>query len=179
MTASIKAICAAGVVACLLGASPLASAATVRASLDGFSEVPSIFTLANGDFRAKIRLKDGTLAYRLSYEGFDTFVRFAHIHFSARGTNGGVIVFLCDNLGVGPDGTPPCPQESGSVSGEIDGDDVVGPDGQGISPGDFSALVEAIFAGTGYVNVHSDRFSSGEIRGQIRGRQKDDDDDDD
>jgi hypothetical protein len=33
----------------------------------------------------------------------------AHIHFGPGRVNGGIMVFLCSNLGNGPEGTQPCP----------------------------------------------------------------------
>ena len=44
---------------------------------------------------------------------------------------------------------------------------VIGPDGQGIAPGEFSKVIEAIRSGVTYVNVHSMKFPPGEIRGQV------------
>jgi len=44
---------------------------------------------------------------------------------------------------------------------------VVGPAGQGIAPGELDEFIRAIRAGVTYVNVHSTKFPSGEIRGQI------------
>jgi len=45
---------------------------------------------------------------------------------------------------------------------------VIGPAGQGIAPGEFSKVLEAIRSGVTYVNVHSVQFPPGEIRGQVR-----------
>jgi hypothetical protein len=45
--------------------------------------------------------------------------------------------------------------------------DVIGPASQGIGPGDFGKLVDAIRSGVTYVNVHTPMFPAGEIRGQI------------
>jgi len=53
------------------------------------------------------------------------------------------------------------------VTGTIAASDVIGPVPQGVGPGDFDKLVQAIEAGEAYVNVHSSRFPDGEIRGQI------------
>ena len=86
-------------------------------------------------------------------------------------------MFLCSNLGNGPQGTPACPPQ-GTVEGELDAADVVGPNAaptvQGIEPGAFSELVDAIRAGHTYVNVHSTKWPGGEIRAQIRGKNGDD-----
>jgi hypothetical protein len=79
-------------------------------------------------------------------------------------------VFLCSNLGNGPDGTQSCPPSDGEISGTIGPDDVVGPDAQGIAPGEFNALLEAMLARTAYANVHTVGHDGGEIRGQIAPR---------
>ena len=88
-------------------------------------------------------------------------VLFAHIHFGARGVNGGVIAFLC-----GGGSKPACPP-SGTVSGTIVAADIVGPNAQGIETGSFDEAVRAIRAGAVYANVHTTRWSGGEIRGQV------------
>ena len=46
-------------------------------------------------------------------------------------------------------------------------EDVVGPDAQGIPPGAFDALLEAMLAKSAYANVHTAAHEGGEIRGQI------------
>ena len=87
---------------------------------------------------------------------------FAHIHFGKPATNGGVIAFLC-----GGGGKPACPA-SGEVSGVIMPDDVVGPEAQGIAPGEFHELVRAIKRNATYVNVHTETYPTGELRGNVR-----------
>ena len=135
--------------------------------LTGYEETPqSLSTPANGEFKLRIDRLSDTLEYELSYRGFETPVLQAHIHFGARATTGGISVFLCSNLGNGPAGTPACPQE-GTVSGTLGAADVVGPAGQGIAPGEFEELVDAIRAGVTYANVHSQARPAGEIRAQI------------
>ena len=44
---------------------------------------------------------------------------------------------------------------------------MIGPASQGIGPGDFAKLIDAIRSGVTYVNVHTPMFPAGEIRGQI------------
>jgi len=171
-------------VVALVALSPLAHAG-VKAKLTGFQEVPSVSTDATGRFKAKLDRRDNVLEFRLSYAGIETFVRFAHIHFNQRHDNGGIIVWLCDNTGGSPTAVDPCPQGAGTVEGIITADDVVGPAGQGIAAGEFDEVIEAINARATYVNVHSDTFPGGEIRGQIRGslgrgdRHRDEEDEDD
>ena len=142
----------------------------LRAKLKGASEVPAISTVARGKFRADIRGEE--IHYTLSYSGLEGPVRFAHIHFAQEDVNGAVVAFLC-----GGGGKPACPQ-SGEVTGVITPADVMattGPPDQGIAAGEFGEFVTAIKRELTYVNVHSDKFPGGEIRGQIEGGDEDDD----
>lgn len=136
------------------------------ARLGGLEEVPSVSTPANGSFFAN--LGDGVLDYNRRYDGIRTPVLFAHIHLGEARTNGGVSAFLCDNTGAAPPGTPACPQTGGEVTGSVSAEDVIGPEDQGIAPGEFEELVAALREGATYANVHSETFSAGQIRGQIR-----------
>lgn len=151
-----------------IGAAPLiASAETERARLEGFQEVPPVSTDAVGSFTARIDRRADEIRYVLTYAGIESGVRFAHIHFGQPGVNGGVMVFLCDNTGGAPVVTPACPLNSGNVEGTLQANDVIGPAGQGIDPGEFDEVLEAIRAGTAYVNVHSETFPGGELRGSL------------
>lgn len=148
-----------------------------QASLDGYQEVPAVSTTGEGQFQAEVDRATGELRYRLRYRGLEGGdILFAHIHFGRRGTNGGVIAFLCSNA-TPPAGvdTPLCPSEGETLEGVLRRFDVVGPDLQGIDPGEAGEALDALRAGAGYVNVHTDGFPNGEIRGQIdygRGKRK-------
>jgi CHRD domain-containing protein len=138
----------------------------LRAKLHGFTEVPAVSTAAQGRFQARI---DGDeIHYKLRYADLEAPIRFAHIHFGQEAVSGGVAAFLC-----GGGSKPACPQ-SGEVSGTIVASDVEGPAAQGIAPGEIDELIEAMESGVTYANVHSDKFPSGEIRGQIEGVDEDD-----
>jgi hypothetical protein len=145
-------------------------------SLNGYQEVPSISTLATGEFRARVvRTASGpTLSYRLEYGNIQNAVA-AHIHLGQAGVNGGVSAFLC-----GGSDTPACPPTGGTVTGTIESSDVIGPSSQGIDPGEIGELIKAIQAGVTYVNVHTSDgnddpsdptgpgdLPTGEIRGQL------------
>jgi len=139
------------------------------ARLSGYQEVPSISTVASGRFKASIDDQSGSIHYELSYSGLEAEVRQAHIHFGQRSVNGGISVFLCQTT-FNPDPTglaPTCPQ-SGTVTGVLTLNNVIGPAGQGIAATEFAELVAAIRAGVAYANVHSTKFPGGEIRGQLR-----------
>jgi hypothetical protein len=150
----------------------------VREHLSGYQEVavapnPStISTSGTGDFDAEVR--DDRIEYTLSYGGLEGDVLQAHIHLGARAIAGGISAFLCSNLGNGPAGTPTCPgPRDGTVTGTIEPADVVGPTGQGIAPGEYAELLRAIRAGATYANVHTSKYTAGEIRAQLDGRGHD------
>lgn len=141
-----------------------------RAALTGYEEVPAISTPASGAFKATLNRAGDRLSWRLTYRDIATPVQQAHIHFGQQAVNGGVSAFLCSNLPEAPSGTQACPAPPARISGTVGAQDVVGPAAQGIAPGELSELVSAMRAGVTYVNVHSDAFPDGEIRGQIQPR---------
>jgi CHRD domain-containing protein len=144
----------------------------VRAHLVGVNEVPSVSSPATATFRAVIDEEGGTISYTLKYEGFLNTVTQSHFHFGQHHTSGGISVFICTNLGNSP-GSPACPAAQGEISGVATAASVIGPAGQGISPGEFAELLAAIRAGSVYVNIHSNIFPAGEIRGQLVGGHRD------
>jgi hypothetical protein len=164
----LGAIAAAGVV---LGAAPvLADRGTdFKARLKSLNEVPSVVTGASGKFEGDLNRAGDQIAWELRYEGLEGTVTQAHIHVGQRHTNGGISVFFCTNLGNGPAGTQACPPSPARISGTFTAADVVGPAGQGVSPGEFADLLKALKAGAAYANVHSTLAPGGEIRGQIEG----------
>lgn len=140
----------------------------IRERLSGYQETPlALSTPGKGTFEARIDRHDQSISYRLSYADLESTVTQAHIHFGAEGQSGGISVFLCTNLGNGPAGTQPCPPQPATVSGTIVPNDVIGPAAQGIAPGEFGELVDAIRAGAAYANVHSEKYPGGEIRAQF------------
>ncbi len=55
-----------------------------------------------------------------------------------------------------------------SIVGFIDASDVVGPTAQGMAVGNFGPVVRALKQGVTYVNLHTDKYPGGEIRGQLK-----------
>lgn len=140
---------------------------TFATQLIGWQEVPSVSTVARGFFWAKLDEKARLITFTLKYDPLEGAVQQAHIHVGQRHTNGGVSVFLCSNLGNAPAGTPACPVGPAEVTGTLADTSVIGPAAQGVAPGEFDELIRAIRSGSAYVNVHSDKFPAGEIRGQL------------
>ena len=152
----------------------------LRTFLSGYEEPPAVSTVGRGTFEATIDEDAMEIRYRLSYANLETPATQAHIHFGQRRTNGGISAWLCGNPPAvnPPAGTPLCPPTTGTVTGTIEPEDVIGPANQGIEPGSFAELVRAIRAGVTYANVHTTRFPGGEIRGQLPGHNRRDHDDD-
>lgn len=163
---ALTAVGAAGAVALGQGGSD------VNAKLTGYQEVPALSTSGHGTFRASIRNHGTAIRYKLTYAGLEAKPLQAHIHLGQRGVNAGVIVFLCDNTGAGPAGTKPCPDPAGTVTGTLQAADVIGPAAQGIAAGEFGELVRAIRAGATYANVHTEKYTGGEIRAQLERKGK-------
>jgi CHRD domain-containing protein len=159
------------IVVCFVSASAFVLAQSfkfIHESLTGYEETPmALSTTGNGEFHARISHDDKRIQYQLSYSDLEGTVQQSHIHLGARGTSGGISVFLCTNLNNGPAGTQPCPPAPATITGTLEADDVIGPAGQGITAGQFSELIRAIRAGATYVNVHSTLYTGGEIRSQI------------
>jgi CHRD domain len=150
----------------------------IRERLSGYEEDPApISTPGEGKFRAQIDKKGQKIFYRLRYADLEGNILQAHIHFGGRAQSGGIIAFLCSNLGNGPAGTPECPAAPGSVSGTIDPADVRAIANQSVAEGDFDALVDAIRAGATYANVHTSAWPAGEIRAQLDDDKRKHDDD--
>jgi hypothetical protein len=117
-----------------------------------------------------------TLTFTLTYSGLNASITQAHVHFGKRHVGGGIMAFFCSNLGNGPAGTQACPAPAGTVTGTITPADVIGPAAQGVTPGNFAGLIEALDNDTAYGNIHTTAFPAGEIRGQVRHRHHGDHD---
>lgn len=156
----------AAVVACVLLAN--SRVRVVRGALSGYQEIMTVSSGAHGSFQGKINPAETELAYELEYAGLEGTITQAHIHLGARGTNGGIMIWLCGTA-TNPSpvaGTPTCLQE-GTITGTVTAADVIGPAGQGVAAGEFAEALNAIREGLAYANVHTSKFTGGEIRGQI------------
>jgi len=165
----------------LLGLTALpgvARAEFVAAKLTGFQEVPSVSTVARGEFRARINKDQQSIDYELTYEGLQGNVTQAHIHFAQRHVNGGIVLWFCGTTSnPGPAGTPTCTAGSGTFSGTFVSANVqalVGDNAaQQVGAGELAEVIAAMRSGAAYANVHTDLSRGGEIRGQIRASHKD------
>lgn len=146
------------------------------ARLDGFQEVGglgagetgAILSEGKGTLKLTLDRLSKTISFELTFSGLSAPVTQSHIHFGRVHTAGGIMVFFCTNLNNGPAGTQTCPAAGGTVTGTISAGNVIGPTAQNVTPGDFDALTDALFSDTAYANIHTTKFPSGEIRGQVR-----------
>jgi hypothetical protein len=162
-----------------LGMTCAASAEDFEAKFSGFEELGALnaetgAVLSNGTAKLTVKLdkKLQSINYTLTFSGLGAPVTQSHIHFGKEHVPGGIMVFLCTNLGNGPAGTPACPAGGGTVTGTLTPASVVGPAAQNITAGNFNGVVSALESDTAYGNIHTTQFPAGEIRGQLRERDR-------
>jgi hypothetical protein len=130
------------------------------ASLKGREEVPAVDTRAQGQAIFHVSKDGSSISYKVIVANIEN-VTMAHIHLGPAGANGPVVVWLY------PDAPPPqlIPGRFSGVlaEGTITADDLVGP----LAGASLEALIEEMVSGNTYVNVHTEQFPAGEIRGQI------------
>ena len=128
-----------------------------KAKLTGKEEVPAIETKAGGEAAFKLS-EDGTkIFYNLKLMNIEN-AKAAHIHAGKKGEEGAVLVGLFGG-----------PKKEGMftgvlVKGIITEMDLIGP----LTGKKISDLVELIKSGEVYVNIHTDKYPGGELRGQLR-----------
>lgn len=139
------------------------------ASADGAQEVPAISTSGAGLLVASINDAGTLITYQLQYQQTRGTVLQSHLHIGQPGVNGGIMLFVCTNLGNGPAGTPACPTPGGTVNGTWDVADVIPVVNQGLNGGPFSLkrAINLLRDGVAYLNVHTNQFPAGEIRGKV------------
>ncbi len=127
-----------------------------KAKLTGGQVVPPVKTMAKGEATFKLG-KDDELTYKLTVTDIEN-VSAAHIHIGKMGKSGGPLAGLF--AGPKKDG-----KFSGTLSeGTITSKELIGP----LTGKSVRDLVELIKSGDAYVNVHTDKYPDGEIRGQIK-----------
>jgi hypothetical protein len=178
------------VVAMVLGMPVIGMAETIHTHPDGYQVVPTQNSPGTASFRAKVDRDAKTIEYELSWKNLKGDILQSHIHFGRRATNGDIVVFLCTNLGNTPAPASPAPTcdgpREGMVHNVVHEGDIVALAFGGILPAQqllpfsaFEELADAIDAGAAYVVVHTKAQPSGELRGQIPGKDEDMDRDED
>jgi hypothetical protein len=153
--------------------SACANAQQFQAVFSGFEELGALNNesgaiLSTGQATLTLNLNQQlqSLQYTLTYSGLSGVLQ-SHIHFGRQRVPGGIVVFLCSNLGNGPAGTPACPTPSGTVTGTLTGGSVLALPGQSITAGSFPNLASILLQQAAYGNIHTQAHPGGEIRGNI------------
>jgi len=110
----------------------------IKVSLTGAEQVPPVTVPGSGGGSFRVA-EDGTITGSVSTK--DVQGTMAHIHRAGKGANGPVIVPLDKN-----------------------GDAYTVPAGRKLTP----AQIQDLKAGNLYVNVHTNRYKGGEVRGQLQ-----------
>jgi CHRD domain len=147
--------------------------------LNGVKEATAVVsTTGTGTFRATINQDETEINYVLTFQDLEGDVRQAHIHIGHPQNQGNIVLWLCDSeTNPSPSTTTPeCTQDdplnlrAGRVTGTLTADDVQALAGNGIAAGEFAEVIALIRAGRTYANLHSAKFTGGEIRSQIENR---------
>jgi len=149
---------------------------TFRTNLNGEQEVPSVETSGTG--QASFQMQDNSMSYQINVQNTDK-VTGIHIHKGESGQNGDVIVTLYspdtklkdrdqslfDKLSSKLDVSTSNVQRSSqySYSGNFHTSDLQGP----LEGKTLNELTSLMAQGQTYLNVHTESYPDGEIRGQI------------
>lgn len=123
------------------------------AHLNGFNEVPAVDLRAQG--QAVVKLRKGMLDVKVSVANLRDVVA-AHIHCAPAGENGPVGLTLYSDS--------PTSKKGILVKDTFDGPDV----GNACGWDGLADVVQAIRDGNAYVNVHTQDYPAGAIRGQLK-----------
>jgi hypothetical protein len=131
-----------------------------RAHLTGDEEVPPAATRAQGQTIFRVAADGSSIHFQLNLANIEN-VTMAHIHLAPPGVNGPVVVWLYPSA-------PPAQLIEGRfqgvlAAGVITEADLVGP----LAGQTLADLLDEIHSGNAYVNVHTQQFPAGEVRGQI------------
>ena len=109
--------------------------------MDGNQEIPPVPTTAYGVGFFNLSHDSSAISYMVVTQGLSGAMNAAHLHGAPLGSNGGIVVDL-----------------TGGISGNIVSGTIANP---------TDTLLDSLFAGDIYINVHTDSFPGGEIRSQL------------
>jgi hypothetical protein len=131
------------------------------ATLSGKEEVPPTESNSTGTAKFQVTTNDDNesqVSYWVNITGIRE-VNEAHIHNGTTGENGDIVATLSNGESAEGDDRPP----QIGFAGNITGNELQGP----LEDEEISDLVSLMSDGNAYVNVHTDRYPDGAIRGQI------------
>lgn len=125
--------------------------------LSGKEEVPPTKSDANAWAKFQSVNNDSQIAYWVSISGLNKITG-AHLHDGIKGQNGDIVAVLSGNKSADAGGNATI-----SLTGNITKDDLQGP----LKGKEISDLISRMKNASIYVNVHTDEYKDGVIRGQI------------
>lgn len=111
--------------------------------LDGGQQVPTVNTPGKGVMSLMLNNTFDTLTYMVQLNGLKSPATAAHLHIGSLGGNGGVAIDFTPNI------------NGNIIMGKASGSSI------------NSTVINLLFAGDIYVNIHNDSNANGEIRGQV------------
>lgn len=146
--------------------------------MTGAQEVPA--AASDGIARATVRFDKGftKVRVRLNFRNLSgTFTRL-HFHCNVAGANGPVALGLIDTVAPGLDNSDVVTLGDHRIVGTLTNDNFPAddpcPDAIGKPVNNIASLAAAIDRGEIYLNLHTDAFPPGEVRGQVRPLKQDD-----
>jgi hypothetical protein len=134
-----------------------AAKGSFRAKLTGSEVAPPVKTGAKGETVFHLSKDGKELNYKLTVKDIEN-VSAAHIHMGGKGKNGPPVAGLFAG-----------PKKEGKFKGVLAEGTITEKELMGALAGkSVHDLIEMIKAGDAYVNVHTDAYPDGEIRGQIK-----------
>lgn len=128
-----------------------------KAELSGGAVVPQVMTTAKGTAEFETTMSGKELKYKLTVEDIEN-VTAAHIHIGKKGKSGPPVAGLFAG-----------PKKEGKFSGTLGEGTITDTDLMGPMAGKtLKDLIKALRSGELYVNVHTDKYPDGELRGQIK-----------
>ncbi len=130
----------------------------LTAELSGENEVPATESNSTGvaDFQLSTGDDEQEVGYSVNLTGFDD-IGAAHIHSGSEGDNGPIVVTLSNGAEAEDD------SDEIQLNGDITAADLEGP----LEDSEMTDLVDLLNNGSAYVNVHTEIYPDGAIRGQI------------
>ncbi|MFH4967515.1 CHRD domain-containing protein [Gaetbulibacter sp. M240] len=132
-----------------------AKAIVFKTELSGDNEVPMRETDASGHAIVRISQDESTVHYVVIVENIEN-TRASHFHKAAAGENGGVVIGIFGGPKI--EGVFTGQLTTGKITSETMGED---------GENKLAMFIQDIKDGNIYINVHTDQYPGGELRGQL------------
>ena len=156
----------------LFSTAALADRFQSKPRLTGAQEVPTVTT--DGTARATVEFDKGftKVRVRLRFKNLNGNFTRLHFHCNVAGTNGPIAIGLIDMVNPDFDNSDVVSLDGNRIVGTLTNEDF--PDTEscadviGKPVNNIASLAAAIDRGEIYINLHTDAFPPGEVRGQVR-----------